>query len=53
MPRASDKFQKPIRADVMVVRLEEPGGKRVDVDLRQGYAPKADTEPKPEKSAND
>jgi len=53
MPRASDRFQKPIRADVMVVRLQEPDGKAVNVDLRQGYTAKEDTKPKPEKKTND
>jgi len=53
MPRASDRFQKPIRADVRVVRLEQPDGTAVNVDLRQGYTPKEDTEPKPEKKPHD
>ena len=39
MPKASDKFQKPMRADILFATLGTPDGGKIQVDLRQGYTP--------------
>jgi len=50
--RAHDRYGEIKETSVTAV-LEEPGGKRVEVDLEKGYAPDTDKEPKSDENKPD